>query len=193
MRAPRNYKAEYARRIARGLAKGQSRSQARGHPKAGEGYASPRTSALGYDPRLEEGLKALRNGESLAQAARSLHVSSERLSHYIRASGVRLEKRKGRWRIGQDVRVRELPIFSRGKEQVIRVRGYAPAVDVGRYMAAVGRFLETNDPGYLAPFEGLSVTDVSGQSHALETRPNVLYRLDQAGGAPFEQVYRIVV
>ena len=69
----------------------------------------------------------------------------------------------------------------------------APAVDVGRYMAAVGRFLETNDPGHLAPFEGLSVTDVSGRTHPLETRPNMLDRLDQARGAPFEQVYRIVV
>ena len=31
---PRNYAAEYERRIARGLAKGLNRSQARGHPKA---------------------------------------------------------------------------------------------------------------------------------------------------------------
>lgn len=36
MAKPRDYKAEYARRIQRGIEKGLSRSQAAGHPKAGE-------------------------------------------------------------------------------------------------------------------------------------------------------------
>lgn len=192
MAKPRDYQAEYARRIARGLAKGLSRSQARGHPRPKEVHASPRTQVPQYDRRLELGLKALRNGQSLTEAAHSIRVSRERLSHYLSQSGV-VEKHQGRWRVRQDDRVRELSIFSQGKQKLIRVRGFETAAEIGRYMAAVGRFLETNDLGYLKPFQGISVTEVTGKSHLLETRPNVLYRLDQAGGASFEQVYRIVV
>lgn len=36
MPKPRDYKAEYARRIARGMEKGMSRSQSAGHPRRGE-------------------------------------------------------------------------------------------------------------------------------------------------------------
>jgi preprotein translocase subunit SecD len=44
----------------------------------------------------------------------------------------------------------------------------------------------------LAPFAGVEITDANGSSYTLETRPNVLYRLDAEGGDTFEQVYRIV-
>ncbi len=193
MAKSRDYRAEYAIRVERGLAKGLSRSQARGHPKATEAHVSPKAKVPNYDLRLEQGLKALRKGESLTQAARSIHVAPERLSHYLHRSGVQVEKHKGRWRVMQDDRLREVMIFSGGKEKIIQVRGYDSAVEVGRYMAAVGQFLADNDPRFLEPFKGRSVIDAAGKAHPLETSPNVLYRLDQAGGASFEQVYRIVV
>lgn len=69
----------------------------------------------------------------------------------------------------------------------------AEADIIGRYMAAVGRFLESNDPAYLAPFAGEVITDTAGRHHPLETDPNALYRLEASGGETFEDVYRIVV
>lgn len=53
-RRPRDYKAEYARRIERGLARGLSRSQARGHGAERKGAvgASPPLPATGVDAYL---------------------------------------------------------------------------------------------------------------------------------------------
>ena len=84
-------------------------------------------------------------------------------------------------------------IFSEGKSLTIMVGDLSAASLAGKYMSAVGRFLETNDLSALAPFVGRSVVDLSGKEHPLETRPNVLYRLAAAGEHTFEQVYKIVI
>ncbi|MGA8611668.1 MAG: hypothetical protein WB760_08090 [Xanthobacteraceae bacterium] len=60
-------------------------------------------------------------------------------------------------------------------------------------MSAVGQFLKTNDPKFLAEFKGTSVKDASGKVHQFEADPNTLYRLSSAGGEPFEEIYRIVI
>lgn len=84
-------------------------------------------------------------------------------------------------------------IYSKGKVKHIQVKGYEIASLVGRYMAAVAQFLKTNNMSHLAPFKDVVVRDIKGNAYLLETQPNILYRLDQAGGETFEQVYRIVV
>ena len=81
-----------------------------------------------------------------------------------------MEKHKGRWRVMQDDRLREVMIFSGGKEKIIQVRGYDSAVEVGRYMAAVGQFLADNDPRFLEPFKGRSVID-AGQGRPTPWKP----------------------
>lgn len=60
------------------------------------------------------------------------------------------------------------------------------------YDAAVARFLQTNDPAFLAPFAGRSVSDVTGRSYPFETDPNKLYRIAQTDSCKFEDVYRVV-
>jgi len=192
MARARDYKAEYAQRIERGLARGLSRSQARGHPRPGEAYISGRVTLPSYDRRLEEGLKAIRAGGTLSKAAKSIHASSDRLRRYVVQTGI-VEKRGRRWMVGDDPRPRVLPLYSAGQIQRITVQGYPDAAQVGRYMAAVKQFLDTNDPSVLEPFVGQSVTDVNGKQHVFETRPNALYRLTASRGEAFEDIYRIVV
>lgn len=191
MARQRDYHAEYQRRIQRGLQRELSRRQARGHPGVGEASVSRRPPPR-YDRRLEEGLKAIRDGKTLREAARSIHAAPETLRSYIVGTGV-AEKPAHRWRIGADARNRIMPLFSGGRQHTVTVDGYDTAFQIGRYMAAVSQFLDTNDPTVLDPFDGQSVTDIKGRQYVFETRPNVLYRLSQSGNEPFEQVYRIVV
>ncbi len=189
-RTKRDYRAEYRRRIARGRSRGMSRAQARGHPRAGESHVSPRRAPPTYDRRLEHGLKLLKDGRSLSGAARDLGVSPERLRHYLGQTGI-VAKTGQRWIVRDDRRSREMLLFSDGQARKVLV-GPEGASAVGRYMSAVGRFLESNDPVHLKPFVGGSIADVHGAIHPFETRPNALYRLDASGGETFEQVYRIV-
>src|SRR5579872_1973827 len=134
-----NDKTEYQRRIARGLARGLSPSQARGHPKVGEAYARAGVKLPLYDRDLETGLRAVRDGKSLKAAAKSAHVSQERLRNYMVKSGV-VEKRKGRWTVGQDDRKRETLMYSRGQPLKITVAGYERNADIGVYMDTVKKF-----------------------------------------------------
>ena len=144
-----------------------------------------------WEPELEEGLKLIREGESLSSAARATHVAPERLRSYVTRTGVAYKERS-RWRIGQDDRRRQFPIYSNGREVVVVLRGYDDAKRAGDYMCAVGRFLDTNDPLALAPFMGASVTDEKGVVYPLETEPNTLYRLSETQAESFEDVYRIL-
>lgn len=191
MTKPRDYKAEYARRIERGLARGLSRSQARGHPGIEELHAS-NGSNLNYDPRLEEGLRAMIRGKPLREAAREAHVAPERLRRYVGSSEF-AKKKGGRWTFEHDQIVRDLLIYSDAQALTMKARGSETASRIGRYMNAVRRFLNTNDPRFLAPFRGDVVKDTRGHKHVLETRENVLYQLAETGDATFEQVYKIVV
>ena len=73
----------------------------------------------------------------------------------------------------------------------LKLPDYETASLVGQHNASVKIFLDTNDISNLRPFEGRTVRDTSGRTYVLETRPNVIRRLD-ASGETFEQIYRIV-
>ena len=188
----RNYKAEYERRVAHGRAQGLSRSQARGHPRHHEPHVAPIAKARPWDPRLEEGLKGVREGETLGEAAHRLHVAPERLRSYLTRTGV-ARKEHSRWRIGPDARQREMLIFSRGREVRVILPDYESAHRAGRYMGAVAEFLRTNDASMLEEFAGQGVTDTKGVSHPFELGENTLYRLAETQTEPFQAVYRILV
>lgn len=185
----RDYRTEYQRRIVRGLAKGLSRSQARGHPKAKEkNVRKPRPIS---DGAFQISLKALRSGKTLAEAAKEIRVSPERLRNQAKRLGI--IKRHGRKWIVRKNLPREMLIYSGGEAFAIVVGTFPNASKVGRYMAAVRRFLRSNDPAHLKPFVGKLVTDIKGNKHIFETNPNSLYRLSASSGESFEQVYRIII
>ncbi len=189
-RRRRDYRAEYRRRIARGLAKGLTRGQSRGHAKSKSKKRATKQRTPKFDPRLELGFKSLREGESLTASARTVGVSPAKLQRYVVGTGLG-RKRRGRWVFHKDRRRREMPLYSAGAAIVVNV---SPAIasEIGAYMSAVRRFLETNDTDHLAPFAGKSIRDAAGRKHPFETRPNVLYRLSASEAESFEDIYRIV-
>jgi hypothetical protein len=188
---PRDYAAEYARRIARAATKGLTRSQARGHPRLGEAAVSAKRPPKPIpDDRLQRALRVLRQEGTLKSAAKAAHISPERLRHIARSKGA-IKKHGRRWIVDPNL-PRRMPMFSRRRAIEVTVTGDS-ASKVGAYMDAVGKFSTSNDRDLLKPFEGQSVTDTNGKSHPFETNPNALHRLLSAGEATFEQVYRIVV
>ena len=147
---------------------------------------------MDYDPILEEGVKEMRMGATLQQAARFARVRDERLRQYLADTGIGMFER-GRWRIGPDGRKRRVVLYSRGRAVQITVAGYEASAAVGSYMNAVGRFAANNDQAFLNPYRGAGVVDERGRFHPYETDANTLYRVLAAGPEPFEQIYRIVV
>jgi hypothetical protein len=142
------------------------------------------------DQRLETALKYLREGRSQKRAAEIGMVSVKRFRQFLRSN--KLAKFKsGHWRI-TDRRIREIAIISEGQALLIKVRGFSPASLAMRHRAAVNHFLDSNDASLLTPFEGDTIKDVAKQKHVLETRPNVLLRLANAGGDAEMKIYRLL-
>ena len=142
------------------------------------------------DARLERALRVYADTKDIKAAARSIRVKLDRLRRAVKRR-FPAKKHVTLW-VGVRRLPRKMPIFSGGRQLAITV-GSKSASLIARYMSAVSQFLRTNDPKYLAEFEGGSVRNVRGKVHPFETDPNALYRLSSAGAEPFEDIYRIVI
>lgn len=191
-RKPRDFPAEYARRIKNALGKGFTRSQARGHAKAGEEPISKRRSPQPLDDaRLQRAVKDLRKNGSLTGAAKTAGISPERLRKALLDKAA-IEKQGRRWSVKPNL-PRKVLIYSEGREYTPTVDSYDQASLAGKYIDAVGDFWTTVDRSHLEDFVGKSVTDIKGRDYPLETNPNALFRLRKVSRTTFEEVYRIVV
>ena len=185
IRKKRDYKAEYERRIARGKAKGLSYSQSRGHPKAKEIGLRPRPPIDRHD-QLERALKLMKAGVNQKTAAKSVHVSTERLRAFVKTNTE--AKRIGRKWIIRDFRPETYWIASNGRRiEVMLTKD--EGTKVGFYWNAVNRFLDTNEITYLQALKSGGVQDVKGKYHPFELRPNQLRRLDSVDELNILEIY----
>ena len=184
-RRNRNYRQEYHRRVAKGLEAGKSRSAARGHARAAD-LPRPPPSKIDRSSPLEHGLKLMRKGMSQAKAAKAAGVSVEHLRRYRQLNTV--SQRQGRQWVIFDTRPQAYWIASDGKMRSVTLTNDEGST-VGLYWNAVNEFLASNDAEHLEPFSGEGVYDVRDKLWILETRLNVLRKLDSVGELHFIEIY----
>lgn len=132
----------------------------------------------------------MNRGQSLAAAARELHVSPNNLRTALVRQ--RLAKRKGQRWITKDNRPRRVLVITAGRARPLTVRGYEQARLVGEHYQAVGEFVRKNAPELIDPFKGRAVQAVNGRRYVLETNPNALHRIAAMDSPPFHEIYEII-
>lgn len=188
MARKRDFKAEYQRRIANAKKRGLSRSQARGHAKAGESTLGKRSSKP--DPRFDDALRLYRQTGNRSASAKALGIAPERFSRFL-SDAVKVSGRGKTLKI-TDSRPRDMTVITDGERRIIRLRDFDQSSLNGEHWNAVKAFVPSNDAELLRPFEGLSVIDVKGDAHPLETDPNTIHRIMASDEPDFLEIYRIV-
>lgn len=189
---PRDFRAEYKRRITNAAKRGLSRSQARGHARAGEKPLRPKKNTSRNIPaKVQAAIKGIQQGSSLSAAAREARIAPERLRRFLYDHD--LAKRAGRaWRFTDNLQ-REMNVTSNGEDKLVRFSDFEQASLNGRHQAAIKAFVNNNDPDFLTSFIGQSVIDASGIAHPLETDRNTLFRLRLTDERPFHEIYRLTL
>jgi hypothetical protein len=186
----RDTKREYQARLAYGKASGKSRAQSRGHARAQDLPVGATAEPIDANNPLEKALKLMKQGTSQKQAAKTVGISTEKLRRYQKQNTVSV--RQGRRWVISDSRPVSMVMATRGKIRTVTLSRDAGG-DIGRHWVAINKFLETNDPTHLKPFNGRGLRDNQGLLHPFETRPKILRKLDSVGELSFVDIYRQTV
>jgi hypothetical protein len=159
--------------------------QHRNSPRRGTGRKK-----LSAADRLQIALVAMRSGKSLAASAKKAGYSRKRLRRVLIET--RLGRKEGRRWVLAKRGGRRMLMFSNGEAFHVAV-SHRTSTEIGQYLAAVKQFFDDQDLAHLQPYKGKFITDLLGKKYEFEVQPNHLYRLDQAGSEPYEQVYQYIV
>jgi hypothetical protein len=139
-----------------------------------------------YSRALHALARMRRTGLTLTAAAREEHIDPRTVRKYLGAElrGSRLKRKVLPTKA--DRRRRDMLIPTSLGTSPVAVRGSNQASQLGRYMAAVGRYLRTGDSDSLDEFRGKSIG-----GHLLITDPDTLGSLAQAGALQLDEIYAV--
>ncbi len=98
----------------------------------------------------------------------------------------RQRKKHSKHRRGEKPQTRRMLVPTTAGQVPVSIRGSKEASRVGRYMAAVGKYLRTGDTEPLAEFAGQSIA-----GHSLITDPDTLNSLAEAGTLQLDSIYAL--
>jgi hypothetical protein len=129
-----------------------------------------------------------RKGISLSEASGIVGVSPISVVQHTEA----LVKSGNRWIARPLDRIERVMLINEaGKSNYIKINDSQLASLIGRYHAAVRKFLEKGDSSILKPFAGKEITDSFGRLHILDTDPTSLYEIHEAREEEeFYSIYR---
>jgi hypothetical protein len=134
-------------------------------------------------------ISKMRSGRiSLRRASKEIGINPDVVLKFGRSA---LRKRKnGKYAAKTaDRLLRILSILTPDGRREIAVRDSHHASLLGKYWAAVQRYLQTGDDSALRKFKGKKITDASGKRHPLITDLRQLDTLGSAGVLSFESLY----
>jgi len=144
------------------------------------------TTAGAYKRALRVLARMRRTGEPLSTAAREERIDPRTVRKHLKVELKRLAK-GGAIRPSKSDRLpREMLIPTSQGAVPATVRGSAQSSQLGRYMAAVGKFLRTGETEALDEFEGQSIA-----GHPLITDPDELTLLAEAGSLQIDSIYAV--
>lgn len=132
---------------------------------------------------------ARKSDKSLHRLSREHKVSSLAVRKATRG----FRKVKGRWKANRNDHIsRIMAINEDGREVFIEVASSRQASIIGKYQAAVKKYLNTGNVDALAKFKGKKVRDAKGIFHILETDPNVIRDINERREEPeFYDIYKV--
>jgi len=147
---------------------------------------TPREKRLRSDA-LEVIDKMRDDGLELSIAARKLKKSPRSMLRHARTA---LRKRKQDYVAEPSDKIpRSMNIISDGEEVVVIVNSEMATI-IGKYHNARKKFLNQGDDEALAQFQGVTVTDIDGNEHVLDTNTQSLLAIEESREEPeFYEIY----
>ena len=125
---------------------------------------------------------------SLQKAARDIGINQKTV---VKMAGSALRKRaNGKYTVNKNERVLRVLVMPTPEGlKEIAVRGFEAASEIGKYDAAVQKYLRTGDDSKLKRFRRMKLKDASGNRIPFLTDTEELKRQGLAGQFSFESLY----
>ncbi|MDH5431654.1 MAG: hypothetical protein OEW78_07215 [Nitrosopumilus sp.] len=126
----------------------------------------PPRQIIAYENSLEV-IRQMRRGKTITSATKSVGTTIPTVKKY---AGTALQKKSNRITVKKnDNLLRKMRMYENGKEVWVQVKGIRQAKLIGQYHSSIEKRMEQGQEDALDAFKGITVTDVKGQKHILET------------------------
>jgi hypothetical protein len=109
----------------------------------------------------------MRRGKTITSATKNVGTTIPTVKKY---AGTALQKKSNRITVKKnDNLLRKMRMYENGKEVWVQVKGIGQAKLIGQYHSSIEKRMEQGQEDALDAFKSITVTDIKGKKHILET------------------------